>query len=270
MDFLKVCMEIGVDSVLPDSFKIRYNGEIYDVKVEYPWKPLKCMKCKVFGHATANCGGMVINEKRAVGGQQSKRRWMPRIMSEDKSCLGQELKNEGSVELSIASGKIQHQGVEAVACYDEALQDNYLELEVKKVEESGEIMVNEKLEDAAKNMSEAADCYSVSPEVKIKNGFSVLADVNENEELNTKDDLHVFGNVESGGKPLAEVVKQMANTEGNVYNASDSSSPEIRGFKGVVQIDEVAKKKGVVKRVQFKGQGKGGGSSGSAVSLNNV
>ncbi|KAF7154743.1 hypothetical protein RHSIM_Rhsim01G0053400 [Rhododendron simsii] len=55
LNYAKICVEVDVDSVLPDSFDlILANGDSFTIKVWYPWKPLKCAKCKVFGHRTCH------------------------------------------------------------------------------------------------------------------------------------------------------------------------------------------------------------------------
>ncbi|XP_028111282.1 uncharacterized protein LOC114309704 [Camellia sinensis] len=55
VSFAKVCVEIGVDSILPTDFLIKCEGKSIEVRVEYLWKPAKCTKCKVFGHADDRC-----------------------------------------------------------------------------------------------------------------------------------------------------------------------------------------------------------------------
>ncbi|KAI8531141.1 hypothetical protein RHMOL_Rhmol11G0114400 [Rhododendron molle] len=54
LNYAKICVEVGVDSALPDRFDlVSANGDKFAIRVWYPWKPLKCSKCKVFGHK--NC-----------------------------------------------------------------------------------------------------------------------------------------------------------------------------------------------------------------------
>ncbi|KAG5548392.1 hypothetical protein RHGRI_013920 [Rhododendron griersonianum] len=51
LNYAKVCVEVDVDSELLDSFDVVLaNGDTFTIKAWYPWKPLKCDKCKVFGH----------------------------------------------------------------------------------------------------------------------------------------------------------------------------------------------------------------------------
>ncbi|KAF7113433.1 hypothetical protein RHSIM_RhsimUnG0127000 [Rhododendron simsii] len=53
LNYAKICVEVDVDSILPDSFDlILANGDSFTIKVWYPWKPLKCAKCNVFSHRT--------------------------------------------------------------------------------------------------------------------------------------------------------------------------------------------------------------------------
>ncbi|XP_028125477.1 uncharacterized protein LOC114322385 [Camellia sinensis] len=51
VSFAKVCVEIGVNYILPTNFLIKCEGESIEVRVEYLWKPAKCTKCQVFCHA---------------------------------------------------------------------------------------------------------------------------------------------------------------------------------------------------------------------------
>ncbi|KAG5531584.1 hypothetical protein RHGRI_026261 [Rhododendron griersonianum] len=41
LNYTKVCVEVDV---------ILANGDTFTIKAWYPWKPLKCDKCKIFGH----------------------------------------------------------------------------------------------------------------------------------------------------------------------------------------------------------------------------
>lgn len=55
VSFAKVCVEIGVDSIMPTDFLIKCEGKSIEVRVEYLWKLAKCTKCQVFGHADDRC-----------------------------------------------------------------------------------------------------------------------------------------------------------------------------------------------------------------------
>ncbi|KAF5194014.1 hypothetical protein FRX31_016398 [Thalictrum thalictroides] len=52
LSFARVCVEVEPTKDLP--FSIPINPE-QSVDIEYPWRPLICSKCMIFGHATTNC-----------------------------------------------------------------------------------------------------------------------------------------------------------------------------------------------------------------------
>ena len=49
------------------------DGNYFLVGIEYPWIPMKCPKCNIFGHSAANCG----NTKMVDPKRMTKRRWVP-------------------------------------------------------------------------------------------------------------------------------------------------------------------------------------------------
>ncbi|KAF5207957.1 Rna exonuclease [Thalictrum thalictroides] len=51
--YARICIEVDANKDLPKSVSIRIN-ESKNLTLDYPWKPLICSKCKVFGHC--NCG----------------------------------------------------------------------------------------------------------------------------------------------------------------------------------------------------------------------
>lgn len=52
LNFGRICVEVNLDSSFPDSFELRFpNGDSVEVGIQYPWHPLKCMRCRVFGHS---------------------------------------------------------------------------------------------------------------------------------------------------------------------------------------------------------------------------
>jgi hypothetical protein len=54
--FARVLDEVNVDSEFPKDIEVvGANGERVVVGVEYPWLPVKCKKCKSFGHLTFSC-----------------------------------------------------------------------------------------------------------------------------------------------------------------------------------------------------------------------
>ncbi|GAA0161048.1 hypothetical protein LIER_17456 [Lithospermum erythrorhizon] len=55
LGYARVCVEIKVENQLFDEVHVRYvNGYIHKQKVENEWVPLKCLKCRHFGHK--ECG----------------------------------------------------------------------------------------------------------------------------------------------------------------------------------------------------------------------
>lgn len=55
VSFARVCVEVNVDSELPQNFHIRCEDEVVEIRVEYQSIPAKCDNCRVFGHDTKNC-----------------------------------------------------------------------------------------------------------------------------------------------------------------------------------------------------------------------
>lgn len=56
LSYARVCVEIEVRDSLPSSFCLRLSsGKEVEIKVQYPWKPLQCLECKVFGHSGDGC-----------------------------------------------------------------------------------------------------------------------------------------------------------------------------------------------------------------------
>ncbi|KAH7833020.1 hypothetical protein Vadar_002410 [Vaccinium darrowii] len=56
--------EVDVDSILPESFELSLsNGSKFNIKVWYPWRPLKCEKCMVFGHKTCQVVNLDVQTK---------------------------------------------------------------------------------------------------------------------------------------------------------------------------------------------------------------
>jgi hypothetical protein len=56
LGFARVLVEVNIDSDFPKEVEIvGVNGQPVVVGIEYPWIPLKCKKCKSFGHASHAC-----------------------------------------------------------------------------------------------------------------------------------------------------------------------------------------------------------------------
>ncbi|KAG5552180.1 hypothetical protein RHGRI_010315 [Rhododendron griersonianum] len=55
LSFAKVCVEMTVDSPFLDTVDVEYaSGKSAVVGVKYPWKPLVCTQCHVFGHSVSS------------------------------------------------------------------------------------------------------------------------------------------------------------------------------------------------------------------------
>ncbi|KAF7126741.1 hypothetical protein RHSIM_Rhsim11G0147600 [Rhododendron simsii] len=56
LSFAKICVEVDCSSPLPSSFDLKYaNGDMVEIRVQYPWKPMMCSDYMVFGHGVSNC-----------------------------------------------------------------------------------------------------------------------------------------------------------------------------------------------------------------------
>lgn len=56
LSFAKICVEVDCSSPLPSSFDLKYdNGDMVEIRVQYPWKPMMCSDCMMFGHVVSNC-----------------------------------------------------------------------------------------------------------------------------------------------------------------------------------------------------------------------
>lgn len=51
-----MCVEVNLDSPFPKSVDLHCpDGDTVIVNIKYPWHPLKCMRCKIFGHSDDHC-----------------------------------------------------------------------------------------------------------------------------------------------------------------------------------------------------------------------
>ncbi|KAH7864742.1 hypothetical protein Vadar_033313 [Vaccinium darrowii] len=56
LSYAKVCVEVDTSSVFPVSVEVVFsNGNSAVVSVHYPWKPLQCSGCGIFGHPNDKC-----------------------------------------------------------------------------------------------------------------------------------------------------------------------------------------------------------------------
>ncbi|XP_058216871.1 uncharacterized protein LOC131327750 [Rhododendron vialii] len=80
LSYARVCVEIEVGAFLPSSFWLRLdNGKEVEIKAKYPWKPLQCLDCKVFGHNGIGCPKNAQPEVTYQASPQVPQQvWMPR------------------------------------------------------------------------------------------------------------------------------------------------------------------------------------------------
>ncbi|KAF7126537.1 hypothetical protein RHSIM_Rhsim11G0143400 [Rhododendron simsii] len=55
ISYAKICVEVDVHSELPHSIDLLTSaGRMITIGVKYPWRPLRCVACNVFGHSDCN------------------------------------------------------------------------------------------------------------------------------------------------------------------------------------------------------------------------
>lgn len=56
LSYAKICVEVNLESEFRDSVEVLYaNGDCATVAIWYPWKPLRCMHRRLFGHSDEHC-----------------------------------------------------------------------------------------------------------------------------------------------------------------------------------------------------------------------
>lgn len=74
ISFARVCVEVNVDSTLPQSFFVKYEDEVVEIRVEYEGIPAKCEHCKAFGHDTKKCitnqVAKLVQLQKEIGNEQ--------------------------------------------------------------------------------------------------------------------------------------------------------------------------------------------------------
>lgn len=60
-------MEVDSSSTLPNSFDLKYsNGDMVEIRIQYPWKPLVCSDCLVFGHGISSCPQKAVHKEKGA------------------------------------------------------------------------------------------------------------------------------------------------------------------------------------------------------------
>ena len=75
LGFARVFVEVDVNAQFPEEIEVDMgNGHACVVGIEYPWIPIKCSKCCVFGHLTRDCA----TNRDSKQGTKHKRQWVPK------------------------------------------------------------------------------------------------------------------------------------------------------------------------------------------------
>lgn len=56
ISYARVCVEIKAAEPRLETVKVRWDGDVYLVHVEFEWKPIVCTPCGLFGHKTGTSG----------------------------------------------------------------------------------------------------------------------------------------------------------------------------------------------------------------------
>ncbi|XP_039056026.1 uncharacterized protein LOC120198847 [Hibiscus syriacus] len=101
LEYAKVCVEIGVDTVIPEIIHVALkDGSIAKIRVYVPWLPKVCSHCKIFGHFSSACSE---NHKVPLKGKDTQI-WRRKVASGSSVDDGQEKKLVGDLSHAISSG----------------------------------------------------------------------------------------------------------------------------------------------------------------------
>lgn len=107
LNYATSCVEIDVNSELPESFDVVLaNGACFTIKVWYPWRPLKCSKCRVFGHRT--CQDVATGGTNVVSGQIGNKAkvWVVKDNGHGPSTVADRKDNDDSILCLVPSPKL--------------------------------------------------------------------------------------------------------------------------------------------------------------------
>ena len=75
LGFARVFVEVDVNAQFPEEIEVDMgNGHACVVGIEYPWIPIECSKCCVFGHLTRDCAA----NRDSKQGTKHKSQWVPK------------------------------------------------------------------------------------------------------------------------------------------------------------------------------------------------
>jgi hypothetical protein len=76
LGFARVFVEVDISAQFLKEIEVDMgNGHSFVVGIEYPWIPVKCTKCSVFGYLTRNCGATGPSSH----GNKVKKQWVPKL-----------------------------------------------------------------------------------------------------------------------------------------------------------------------------------------------
>ncbi|KAF9624494.1 hypothetical protein IFM89_011537 [Coptis chinensis] len=55
LSFAKICVVVLVDYSFKTSIPVKMGEKVIDLQLEYPWIPVSCSNCKLYGHKANNC-----------------------------------------------------------------------------------------------------------------------------------------------------------------------------------------------------------------------
>ncbi|KAF7154330.1 hypothetical protein RHSIM_Rhsim01G0145600 [Rhododendron simsii] len=72
ISYAKICVEVDIHSPLPHSIDLLTStGRVVQIRVKYPWRPLRCVSCHVFGHSECSQQIKVPAQSVFLGNTQS-------------------------------------------------------------------------------------------------------------------------------------------------------------------------------------------------------
>ncbi|KAF9605473.1 hypothetical protein IFM89_017492 [Coptis chinensis] len=55
LSFAKICVVVPVDYSFKTSIPVKMGEKVIDLQLEYPWIPVSCSNCKLYGHKANSC-----------------------------------------------------------------------------------------------------------------------------------------------------------------------------------------------------------------------
>ncbi|KAL0924452.1 hypothetical protein M5K25_005283 [Dendrobium thyrsiflorum] len=102
LTYARVCVQVDSTATYPEQIPISVTGKLFNLKIEYEWKPELCGLCKSFNHSTSSCptnpNPPPQTAPTTVRGRSTSRRHRSRPTSlSSKSILPQPISNANTV-----------------------------------------------------------------------------------------------------------------------------------------------------------------------------